>query len=452
MATSLVDQRQDKLMEGDSEDKDNGCNTNHRQAPMQERYRVHDGYEVCFAKPPPDEIQIECCICLEFLCDPCLVDCECGNSFCRTCIEAVRNRNRLCPLCNSKFTIILPSKQLRRIHNGLHVHCPNMDQDCNWTNELGKLSEHLNTNPSVENRLQGCGYIAAKCALCPEYHQRRALLYHESRLCPERLYTCEYCNGYSSTFRDVYSNHWPLCVGFHTVCQSSGFRVRSETKQLVDPPVQKGGGSEGQSPAESIVNQCSDVPNGCDLLYCGQLMRKNTQVEADSTSEICTLSLRQPETQEAEPIQRQRLNGSQIPLTMNNVSGYKEPEDVWYTQPFHTHLHGYNMCLGVQLNDNRGGYLSINVHLLKGKFDHELPWPFQGEVTIKLLSQGSDRHHNVTVEYTECTSNEYAGRRYKDDEKGAGLGKPNFIACRCLYPTFLINDNLQFEIHSVVYI
>lgn len=436
-------------MEGNSKDRENGCNT---QALLQERYQVQDGYKVCFAEQPPKEIQIECCICLEFLSDPCLVDCQCGNSFCRTCIETVQNSNRLCPLCECKFTIILPSRQLQRTLRGLHIHCPHMDHGCNWTSELRKLSEHLNTNPSVENRLQGCDYVVIKCGLCPEYHQRRAIPYHENRLCPERLYTCEHCNAYSSTFREVYSNHWPQCVGFHAVCESSGFRMRSETKELVD-------WISGQSLEESVDNQCLDIPTGCDLLHYCELLRKrsrkNTQVEADSMSELCTLPLRQPEIQEAGPKQRQRLNGSQISLTMNNVSRYEKPEYIWYSQPFHTHRHGYNMCLGVQLNDdrdNRGGYVSVNVHLLKGKFDHEILWPFQGEVTIKLLSQETDRHHSITVKYDESMGTEYAGRRYEDEEKSAGLGKPNFIARRSLLPTFLTNDTLHFKVHCVVHV
>ena len=124
-----------------------------KEATQPGKYQLQEGHEFSFVKQPPKEIQLECSICLQFLSDPCHSDCECGNSFCRACIETVEEMNNPCPLCNERFGIIIPSKQLKRTLNSLQIYCTHKDEGCEWIDELGRLSDHFNVSPTVDSKV-----------------------------------------------------------------------------------------------------------------------------------------------------------------------------------------------------------------------------------------------------------------------------------------------------------
>ncbi len=180
-----------------------------------------DGFEIFFVKQPPQEIQLECPICLQLLTNPCLLDCECGNCFCKECIETIKKNDNPCPLCSQKFSIVFPNKQLQRTLNGLHIHCPHMHKDdddgCGWIDEIGKLFEHFNRSPKKETRLDGCGFIPVSCKFCNFSFLRKEIINHETNLCPKKPFTCEHC-GHSSTMNDIKEFHWPLCLKLPLPC------------------------------------------------------------------------------------------------------------------------------------------------------------------------------------------------------------------------------------------
>ena len=73
--------------------------------------------------------------------------------------------------------------------------------------ELGSLPQHLNLTPQEGDRLTGCQLVAIQCAFCLDDIQRNGLKEHEEDLCPERPYSCEYCEEYESTYKDLTANH-----------------------------------------------------------------------------------------------------------------------------------------------------------------------------------------------------------------------------------------------------
>ena len=60
------------------------------------------GFECEFAaEKPPDIVQSECPVCLQVLREPYQVSC-CGKSFCRACIEPIKDNKKPCPTCNKE--------------------------------------------------------------------------------------------------------------------------------------------------------------------------------------------------------------------------------------------------------------------------------------------------------------------------------------------------------------
>ena len=183
----------------------------------EKKHLLQGGYECIFVKDPPEVLQTECPICLCVLKEPYLIDC-CGNSFCRTCIDPIKSSNKPCPLCNVPFTATMPDKRLQRTLNELQVYCCHKEDGCEWVGELGSLPHHLNLKPEEGDRLIGCQLVAIQCAFCLDDIRRKDIEEHEKDMCPERPYSCEYCEEYESTHKDVTANHWPVCPSRPVPC------------------------------------------------------------------------------------------------------------------------------------------------------------------------------------------------------------------------------------------
>ena len=83
--------------------------------------------------------------------------------------------------------------------------------------ELGQLDNHINSNPSQQNQLEGCQFTYIKC-YCTNYFQRSNPQVHQSEQCPWRPYSCEYCRVYNSSHRAVTTNHWLDCGYYPLPC------------------------------------------------------------------------------------------------------------------------------------------------------------------------------------------------------------------------------------------
>ena len=117
------------------------------------------GYDCEFVEPLPSVLQIECPVCLQILKEPCLISC-CGHKFCRECIERIEKDKKPCVLCNEPGFTFLRERGLERSLKDLEVWCSYRKEGCEWKGKLGKLEEHLNRDPSPENQLNECQFVA----------------------------------------------------------------------------------------------------------------------------------------------------------------------------------------------------------------------------------------------------------------------------------------------------
>ena len=175
------------------------------------------GYECEFVEPPQKQFQSECPICLQILREPQLINC-CGHNYCEACIERVGKDDKPCPLCNEPGFTTMANKGLKRTLHEFRVYCPDRLHGCEWEGELGRLDEHLNSDPLPERQLKGCLFAVIKCLHCKEGIRRDKITGHQLERCPRRPYTCEYCAEYKSTFEDVAHSHWPECKCFLLPC------------------------------------------------------------------------------------------------------------------------------------------------------------------------------------------------------------------------------------------
>ena len=148
-----------------------------------------------------------------------------------------------------------------------------------------------------------------------------------------------------------------------------------------------------------------------------------------------------------------------IEFQMTEFTRYRRGSDKWYSLPFYAHAKGYKLCLSVQFTRfydaaDTSTPMGVAVHLLRGKFDPHLKWPFRGDVTVQLLNQLENKHHHERV-IQFCNDIPEACERVTTGGRAAGKGPSEFIALNELdnparHCQYLKDDSLYFRITKVV--
>ena len=173
------------------------------------------------------------------------------------------------------------NKGLKRALNEFHVYCPHRLSGCEWESELGKLDEHLNSDPLPERQLKGCPFAVIECLHCKEGIRRDNIAGHQLERCTQRPYTCEYCAEYKSTFEDVAHSHWPECKCFLLPCPNEC--------------TPSGSGIQRQCLDQHMKEQCPLTVVQCELHHAScevTLPRKDMadHMEKDSIAHISLLA------------------------------------------------------------------------------------------------------------------------------------------------------------------
>ena len=385
------------------------------------------GYDFDFIEDPPEELN--CSVCLLVLRDPHLTSC-CGNHFCQSCIEKIKEGTSPCPLCKeSSFSTFL-NKSFQRKVNELKVQCPLSDDGCTWIGTLGGAGNHL--DPSSGD----CEYVDVECTVCGEEIQRKNLVNHMSNECAKRPFTCKHC-GYSNTWIEVTSKHVNQCMNYPLPCPNVCGVGMIERKNLnthinvlcplqVEPCAFEFAGCNVQVPRKDKQEHVStDMATHVTLLagMCGEykskLHAKQEEIKELQSSvkslkevvkahETLILSLNQKlsQLQVSQQVGQRATTAESAPvfppvdLYLREFSYLKQANKKWTSKPFYTHPGGYKMSLNAFANGigkGKNSHVSVFANLMKGDFDSELQWPFQGDVIVTLsLGSGEDVAKSLT--------------------------------------------------------
>ena len=415
------------------------------------------GLDCEFLEQPPEQVQSECPVCLLVLREPYQVNC-CGYAFCKKCIERVRLESRICPCCNAEAFNMFEDKRLKRSLYAFRVHCTHKKQGCQWEGELGQLDNHLNYNPPEEKQLEGCQFSIISCLFCSNHSLRSTITTHQHEECPKRPFSCEHCKDYNSTFEDIITNHWQMCSYYPITCTNGcGDTVQRQNFE------------------NHIINECPLTVVDCDFQHVGcevRLPRKDMPVHLVESA-VCHLSLqtsvykqvmiqmneeikqlRQQVMNLTREVETQRnstpINVCPLELKMTKFKRRRENNEVWYSLPFYSYWQGYKMRLRIYFNrraDSKGKYLSVYVQLMKGEFDDQLEWPFQGKLEIQLLNQNKDEEHDTGILNFKDNIATNAQQRVLDgNDSKYTHGFSKFALICTLRPNFLKNNCLRFRV------
>lgn len=405
----------------------------------------HSGGFLCeFVNQPQKAFQTECPVCLLVLREPYQATC-CGYSFCKACIDQIKADGQLCPTCQEDISDNFPNKGLQRSLYEFKVYCSHKKEGCDWVGELGQLDLHLNLSPTLSKQEEGCRLAEVECTHCHELFKRCEINAHQSELCPSRPFECEHCNDYKSTYRDVVENHLPIC-GFCPVQCSNGCGATPERHNIQN-------------------HQSSECPRSlieCDFCYagCNMVLPRDemaAHLNDNSVQHLSLLGAWGMRLEEENKALKLFIVSSKFPtvpveFTVGGFKGMRESNLSWFSAPFYSHPKGYKMCLRVDANGtmmSRGTHASVFVHLMHGEFDEELKFPFQGDITIQLLSHEDDYHCQHTIRFSDKILDVLGARVMTGDRAVFGFGVSKFVEQQQLHPKYLKGNSLILRVLKV---
>ena len=439
--------------------------------------KQQSGYDCEFVEKPPKPFQSECPVCLLVLREPFQATC-CGYSFCRVCIERIKANHKLCPCCKQPNFLDFPNKGLQRSLSEFKVCCTNHKKGCRWVGELGELDNHLNLGQALtlEQQLKGCPYVEVACLHCFKVEKRSDIQVHLRDRCHKRPFSCQYCRDYDSDYEDVTTNHWPVCGYYPVLCSNECGKVLQR-----------------QNLERHLSNDCPLTLVNCDFKHVGCEVRLSHKdmpahltesigihlsLQAASYKQLVTRLEKENEKLKCDnKLLHQKLDEQQqqiakltedlqafsistplapVEFTMLEFDAWQREGVSWFSSPFYTHTEGYKMYLEIDangFNDGEGTYISMYVSLMRGEFDDQLVWPFQGEITIHLLSQvGDEEHYTDILTFDHDTPNKYTSRVTESEYPEDVYGFDMFCSHNDLRPKYLINDCLKVRIEVVTYV
>ena len=475
------------------------------------------GYDCEFVEKPQEAFQSDCPVCLLVLRDPHQLTC-CGNSICEACLKPLQEDKKPCPTCKQHDFTFFEDKRLKRSLNQFQVYCSHKEDGCDWVGELGELDNHLNLQPPPDKQLEGCNFSEIECSHCSESFQRRYVGVHQSDECPKRPYTCQHCRQYCSTYDDVMQKHLATCGSFYLSCPNNcGVMIQNQELRrhisqdcplTVIPCDFSVAGCQvslvrEKMPAHISENVVMHTSRMLKLLYSQRKAAKYTKekigklhdtlvAQAKTIQEMkSTIALQKAmidtsdkevqnlhsiisdqgktilRLQQTLPIKDTDISPENphivatfpVEFTMTGFEEHKKNSDVWYSPPFYTHASGYKLCIAVHANGYgaaTGTHVTVGLRVMRGEFDDEVQWPFQGAITIQLLNQLMDSSHFlVTIDALSGTNPFSFGRVVSGDKSETGMCVTKFIPhtqldfssdMRCQY---LKDNKLKFRVFKV---
>jgi len=113
------------------------------------------------------------------------------------------------------------------------------------------------------------------------------------------------------------------------------------------------------------------------------------------------------------------------------------------------HKYEYKFGIRVYLNgvDNgRGRYVAIFVHMMEGEHDDLLQWPFTGTITLSILDRSGAKHNDIS-QLVQATPNVFAFHRPRESICRRGCGFVKFAPIEQVFgPHYVKKDKLFLKI------
>ena len=347
------------------------------------------------------------------------------------------------------------NKALKREILELEVDCTFKSEGCTWKGKLKELESHTDVSGG------SCECVLVTCKWeCGELVQKRALVEHQERKCPNRPWYMEFddkqvrqlaervdkleesnaslqnevkivkeenyklkCDveelsthrNEASLTREEFSSKLSSVFAEIQKLKNENICLREEIAQLTTTIRHKPNYVRyEQNSVRRETNEREAICENDSLIQCSSPVG-----ESDSDSVLSTEST------------SRSISVAPFSFTMKSFDHRKRQKVIWLSPAFYTHSCGYKMQLRVDANgaqDGESTHTSVFVYLMKGDFDDELSWPFQGHVTVRILNQLEDsNHYERVIDFPKGTNPLSVDRVTVGGRVKAGHGFSQFI-------------------------
>jgi TNF receptor-associated factor 4 len=349
------------------------------------------------------------------------------------------------------------------------IRCPQKELGCGWEGELGQLQRHLNQGAAGVSSAQGCEFLTVECAYrCGAQLQRRLIQEHEMAACPKRPIEMQLAclmkkfeavmienrmlkqelnetkkihqqglDGVKQKLDEAEKIHQQR---LDEVKQELGDLKREHDHQLREAKEEnkflQGANENLQRVYDVLQAEQKQIEANVDDIQ----KRKIATLEKKYTS-LHTATMKQ---EQALHQQREDLRTHTIPLpvppfyfSLTNFKYHQENKLTFYSEPFYSHPGGYKMRVQNDFDDTKGAYIGLFVTILRGEFDDQLCWPFDGSITVQAYNRTTERwsnEHTITMNKERCIK--YV-ERCEDIMTQGGWGHPEFLSQSDLNDNYL---------------
>ena len=335
-----------------------------------------------------------CPVFLERILHPYRSNC-CNNLFSSL---VLKNKDKIpsCPICRDEPFDLRHDMLFQIKVNSLKVQC----NKCCWIGKLEIfLKDHINNQ---------CLFEKVACPGCQQRVQRAKLEVHKTKDCSKRPFVCRYCSK-ASTYEDITEHDIVLCAEKIVPCPNKCGNEDIQHKRL-----------------KEHIDQCPHATLQCEYDFAGckyttlrnkkHLMEHHNDIMVDEHRALLVKKFQLAYKQLALlQHDNELLRTKYHQLHEQIFSRIEYMMDDFYTQysgwcsiPFYSHLGGYKMCIrvnGSKLEDGES-HLEVGICLMKGEFDRDLEFPFQGHVTVQLVEVNEKKLEDAVYEKTYNFSRE----------------------------------------------
>ena len=211
---------------------------------------------------------------------------------------------------------------------------------------------------------------------------------------------------------------------------------------------------------EMFQQQASTAKHILDLREQVECLQDGATLNVNNTCPCTTSAVLKLQAIETElEYLREQIDYPSLPvdLRLTRFSRLRASGDHWLSVPFYACVlgscqSGYLMRLIVYPNGTESGinsHMSVYVHLMKGKYDSDLSWPFQGAVKVTLVNRVDVSTTNqVSQTFEFSNASDFGARIIEGMMATNGQGYPRFVDHKELLSntSYLQDDTLVFKV------
>ena len=257
--------------------------------------------------------------------------------------------------------------------DSIEVFCPMRHKGCERKETVSTLEEHLAI----------CEFFPVACELkCDKLLLTAEMEEHVANECENRKLDCVNCA--ENMRAGEMDNHQLVCVEHPVVCPNNCGQNEMKRKDLQE---------HIDGVCELTVLKCTYSQCGCEVSLARNEMKQH---ENEHQSEH--LSLMNAHIKRLESSIMRSANGTVVLQIRELESKLKSEEGIRIvSDAFYACL--YKCQAIVELNDRSRKVLGLYVRVVKGEWDDQLRWPFNGRITFTMINKNREKQSKIrTVE------------------------------------------------------